>query len=821
MSDPVVDSFRAMIGMVRCAPAHYFDKLDLLLPEPSFPPSPLSSPHSETNKENGIELETIQNSDVERRGRSKKARARGTISDTTDLNCNATKDGRRHSQPTTPTTTIHLANEKGTKNGMLAKVHRFCSNIDLKVESNIKHKPAPKITTRTRMKNEAYGKTNSGAQCISGRTRTVQLTGVSGDASANYVNICYKIRDSSAESVATSSASRDSSTENVSDHGKKSKCFVCREAGNQKLLQCSKKYPGGGICSTRFHDDCLKTYNAGDFNADYVCELFDIKGEDTFVCPLHHCDLCYFERKKCTAVTGAMIQCSKCYRAFHEVCRPAGGVVKQEKCLLTGEDSSKIEVKLQTTICHVHSREEHAKIISNSRSHLPFCCECEEKGKEALLKCSQCIRSYHQRCRTVDLIEGNRYPPEKPICEGCIHGESLRIGQHVIAKFQNTFYAGTCVTLDEYPEHCASADKYGKHLGEPGFVALTWAGCHNLFSLLPARTLVPMFQGSFHLIGKRMSDRDHYNAWLEMDQNIVIPRPERETVQDRYTKVKTSVYHKDCQKPRLNSVDESDVMCDCMESEPDRCGPGSKCTNRAVHQECPESCEKRPGGCQNRSLSRRETNPNIVVMKTKGKGDGVFAKRRIPKDSFIAEYAGEIISLREKNRRIALSAKSKNDEEKHYMMALDNHRVIDCKKKGNVARFLNHSCDPNCKVDTLDVVVASNKQGKSTFVKYDKRVRITTIKEIEPEPNVSVLYDIPDSKQMTFQNHYFPVHGIEQVEPNPFIDEASKQTYIDKIKSKATIPSVPRDEEVEEELVLFTPRKPGDELVRMIITCFI
>ncbi|PIO75474.1 hypothetical protein TELCIR_02480 [Teladorsagia circumcincta] len=99
------------------------------------------------------------------------------------------------------------------------------------------------------------------------------------------------------------------------------------------------------------------------------------------------------------------------------------------------------------------------------------------------------------------------------------------------------------------------------------------------------------------------------------------------------------------------------------------------------------ACEAVKGGCNNRGVSRKEVNPAVEIREAPGKGMGAFAARDIPKGAFIAEYAGELISHKEKNRRIAEITAHRNAEEKHYMMALDSQRIIDCKEKGNDARY--------------------------------------------------------------------------------------------------------------------------------------
>ena len=77
---------------------------------------------------------------------------------------------------------------------------------------------------------------------------------------------------------------------------------------------------------------------------------------------------------------------------------------------------------------------------------------------------------------------------------------------------------------------------------------------------------------------------------------------------------------------------------------------------------------------------------------------GVFATRTIPKNTRIVDYAGEKISNQESLRR-----------ERRYIhrghiwcFKLTNRTVIDAGVGGNIARFINHSCRPNCYVHVLN-----------------------------------------------------------------------------------------------------------------------
>jgi len=74
-------------------------------------------------------------------------------------------------------------------------------------------------------------------------------------------------------------------------------------------------------------------------------------------------------------------------------------------------------------------------------------------------------------------------------------------------------------------------------------------------------------------------------------------------------------------------------------------------------------------------------------------GRGVYATRTIKKGTRIIEYLGERITHAEADRRY----ERKGEDDGHTFLFIASKRtVIDAGVNGNEARFINHSCDPNC-----------------------------------------------------------------------------------------------------------------------------
>jgi uncharacterized protein len=99
-------------------------------------------------------------------------------------------------------------------------------------------------------------------------------------------------------------------------------------------------------------------------------------------------------------------------------------------------------------------------------------------------------------------------------------------------------------------------------------------------------------------------------------------------------------------------------------------------------------------------------------------GSGVFATRSINKNTRIISYTGEKISNKE-----SLKRERRYIRKGHiWCFKLTNRTVIDAGVGGNVARFINHSCKPNCYIDIKKGVIwvrAARNIRKGEELVYD------------------------------------------------------------------------------------------------------
>ena len=120
------------------------------------------------------------------------------------------------------------------------------------------------------------------------------------------------------------------------------------------------------------------------------------------------------------------------------------------------------------------------------------------------------------------------------------------------------------------------------------------------------------------------------------------------------------------------------------------------------------------------SRTRVLDQPLLEVRDSPLHGLGVFAARRIGKGTRIIEYLGERITQAEADTRY-------DDEHMRthhtFLFSVDVDLAIDAGVNGNDARFINHSCEPNCEAVNDDnrifiEAIRAIKAGEELFYDY-------------------------------------------------------------------------------------------------------
>ena len=130
-----------------------------------------------------------------------------------------------------------------------------------------------------------------------------------------------------------------------------------------------------------------------------------------------------------------------------------------------------------------------------------------------------------------------------------------------------------------------------------------------------------------------------------------------------------------------------------------------------------------------RKSSAASKAPLFEVRRSPIQGRGVFATANIRKGKRITEYLGEPITHEEADRRYD----DNNGRHHTFLFILDDDTAIDARYRGSDAKYINHSCDPNCE-----------------SVIEDGHIWIDAIKSIKPEEEL--VYDY----QFEWQDEYEP-----------------------------------------------------------------
>jgi hypothetical protein len=137
-----------------------------------------------------------------------------------------------------------------------------------------------------------------------------------------------------------------------------------------------------------------------------------------------------------------------------------------------------------------------------------------------------------------------------------------------------------------------------------------------------------------------------------------------------------------------------------------------------------------------RNIPESLSSDYIEVRDSSIHGRGVYSLKKIKKDQCIVEYLGQRISWKEALKRHPHDPLQPFHT---FYFSLSNAKVIDANVKGNFAKWINHSCKPNCetkeikdKNNKLRVFIFANKtinKGEELFYDYSLELDADHTKE--------------------------------------------------------------------------------------------
>lgn len=119
---------------------------------------------------------------------------------------------------------------------------------------------------------------------------------------------------------------------------------------------------------------------------------------------------------------------------------------------------------------------------------------------------------------------------------------------------------------------------------------------------------------------------------------------------------------------------------------------------------------------------KTEWRNNVYLARSRIAGLGLFAARNMDRNTMVIEYIGQLIrnEIAERNEKLyeqqvshfirllgktcfSLFTSTPQNRSGIYMFRLDENTVIDATLCGGLARYINHSCNPNCVAESVQI----------------------------------------------------------------------------------------------------------------------
>ncbi|CAH2237590.1 jg6296 [Pararge aegeria aegeria] len=496
-------------------------------------------------------------------------------------------------------------------------------------------------------------------------------------------------------------------------------CFVCKTSVSPKNKAAHRQRCQVAHCQKYYHLECLDHWPQTQFNAGELSRKNNSNQlVEALTCPRHVCHTCVCDDPRgCkTRFSGdKLARCVRCPATYHTFtkCLPAGSQI------LTASH----------IICPRHY--EHRPGTQPRHVNTGWCFICALGG--TLICCEYCPTSFHAECLNIDPPEGGY------MCEDCETGRLPLYGEMVWVKLGHyRWWPGIILHPSEIPLNIQAV----KH--SQGEFVVRFFGQYDYYWVNRGRVF-PFQEGDSGRITTQKSKIDAaFTMAMEHAQRaceiLKTASPNEVESMDiassllppHYVKLKVNKPCGSLCGKKIDIEESSLTQCECDPNEVDPCGPYTQCLNRMLLTECGPTC--RAGDrCNNRAFEKR-LYPKMTPYRTSARGWGLKTLQDVKAGQFVIEYVGELIDEEEFKRR--MRRKQEVRDENFYYLTLDKERMIDAGPKGNLARFMNHSCEPNCETQKWTVL-------------GDVRVGLFAIN------------DIPANSELTF-NYNLESTGIEK-----------------------------------------------------------
>eukprot|EP00056_Hartaetosiga_gracilis_P012053 m.187705 g.187705 ORF g.187705 m.187705 type:complete len:1009 (+) comp13627_c0_seq6:580-3606(+) len=430
-------------------------------------------------------------------------------------------------------------------------------------------------------------------------------------------------------------------------------CSIC-STPSTNLMHCASKG-----CSKVFHKDCVSSFPHS-----------SVQGNGSILCPNHECAQC----ENMESSMFPLVSCIRCPTSYHSCCIPAGvGPLEQE-----------------LLVCPHH-------IDDHAHGNVSFCLVCGDGGD--LFCCDSCPGAFHSDCiRSTIHLTGDPSTSDVWKCYDCVAGVKCINGDVVWLKLGNHRYWPALSVEDS---SLPLAVQQRKPKGESLSFCVKFFGTGDYTWTSHMRVIKWSLndeKGYFAKTGKQKPSflqalKDAAVAYntvkADREQLMVALRGRVDTKPPLFQRLRTNMYT--IPRMRLDVAEE----CGCVEECDDNC------LNKLLSVECdPKKCTT-GDKCSNRRIQQRKY-PKLVPFLTPNRGWGLKAGEDIAQGRFVIEYVGEVIGEEECKRRLAENEKNKNHS--FYILSLCRGVYVDARLKANLARFINHSCDPNCSIQKWNVL---------------------------------------------------------------------------------------------------------------------